>query len=183
MKKQNQKKRVRDVYQFTVKDIDGNEVSLEDYRGKVLLIVNSGITCGYNYQYDDLEDLYRKYKKEGFEILEFPCNQFGVRAEGSNAEIAEYRTTHFGISFPLFAKITIKGKEADPLFAYLESQSKGRFRFQRRIKWNFTKFLLNRNGKLVMRYEPTVEPRDFDRKIKELAFSRIGREADNWADS
>ncbi|MBQ9866038.1 MAG: glutathione peroxidase [Lachnospiraceae bacterium] len=166
------------VYDFTVKDRKGNEVSLNDYEGKVLLIVNTATGCGFTPHYDPLEKMYKDFKDRGFEILDFPSNQFANQAPGSDDEIHQFCTMKFGTEFPQFAKIDVNGDNADPLFAYLagekpfEGFGKGlknaalnkfadmnnkAFGDKAYIKWNFTKFLIDREGKVLARFEPTVD--------------------------
>ena len=136
------------VYDFTVKDNTGHEVSLSDYKGKVLLIVNTATRCGFTPQYKDLEPLYHKYHAQGFEILDFPCNQFGQQAPGTIQEIHSFCTANFDIHFPQFDKIDVNGENAHPLYIWLKAQAGGGD-----IKWNFTKFLVGRDGKVIKRYE------------------------------
>ncbi len=136
------------IYDFRVKDNLGREVSLSDYRGKVLLIVNTATRCGFTPQYKDLEPLYQKYHSQGFEILDFPCNQFGQQAPGSIQEIHQFCTVNFDIHFPQFDKIDVNGENAHPLYIWLKEQAGGGD-----IKWNFTKFLIGRDGKVIKRYE------------------------------
>ena len=136
------------VYDFTVKDNTGHEVSLSDYKGKVLLIVNTATRCGFTPQYKDLEPLYQKYHAQGFEILDFPCNQFGQQAPGTIQEIHSFCTANFDIHFPQFDKIDVNGENAHPLYTWLKAQAGGGD-----IKWNFTKFLVGRDGKVIKRYE------------------------------
>ncbi len=166
------------VYDFTVKDRKGNEVNLSEYKGKVLLIVNTATGCGFTPHYDPLEAMYRELRDKGFEILDFPCNQFANQAPGNDDEIHEFCTVKFGTEFPQFAKIDVNGETADPLFAFLATEKpfagfgKGlkmkaldtfakmnnkKFGDKAYIKWNFTKFLIDREGNVVARYEPTVE--------------------------
>lgn len=154
------------LYDIQVKEANGNEVSLKDYEGKVLLIVNTATGCGFTPQYEGLQKLYDKYKDQGFEILDFPCNQFGNQAPGSNDEIHEFCTLKYNTTFPLFSKIDVNGKNADPLFVYLKENSKGFLGSN--IKWNFTKFLVDRNGNVLERFAPTVEPEKIEDKIAEL---------------
>ena len=167
------------IYDFTVKDQNGKEVSLEQYRGKVILVVNTATQCGFTEQYARLEKYYKKMKDDGFVILDFPCNQFGAQAPGSNEEIHAFCTSHYNVTFPQFDKIDVNGPDASPLFVWLKSQ-KGfegfdldnpigkrldqAFRKQDPdydknpdIKWNFTKFLIDREGNVVMRIEPTSD--------------------------
>ena len=169
------------IYDFTVKDMQGNDVSLSQYQGKVLLIVNTATGCGFTPQYDGLQDLYEKYQDKGFEILDFPCNQFANQAPGNADEIHQFCTLKFGTDFPQFAKIDVNGETADPLFAYLATEKpfegfgKGlknvalntfskannkAFGDKAYIKWNFTKFLIDREGKVIARFEPTVDMKD-----------------------
>lgn len=155
------------IYDFTVKDAKGNDVSMADYKGKVLLIVNTATGCGFTPQYDGLQDLYEKYNPQGFEILDFPCNQFGNQAPGTEEEIASFCSSRYGITFKLFAKIKVNGEGAEPLFEYLKSQKKGMLG-SANIKWNFTKFLVDKDGNVVERFAPTDKPESIDSKIKEL---------------
>ncbi len=155
-----------ELYDFKVNDYKGNEVSLEKYRGKVLLIVNTATKCGFTPQYDALEALYAKYKEQGFEILDFPCNQFFKQAPGSSEEIHEACVLRFMIAFDQFEKIDVNGKNEHPLYRYLKDNcevDKGK-----NIKWNFTKFLVDRNGKIVNRFAPTDKPESFEEDIKAL---------------
>ena len=154
------------IYDITVKDTKGNGVSMSEFRGKVLLIVNTATGCGFTPQYDGLEALYAKYKEQGFEILDFPCNQFGNQAPGTEEEIVTFCKMKFGVSFRQFKKIKVNGDEEDPLYTYLKEQKSGVG--GRKIKWNFTKFLVDREGNVVERFAPTVEPAKIDSKIKEL---------------
>ena len=154
------------VYDFIMKDAEGQDISLADYKGKVLLIVNTATGCGFTPQYNGLEDLYEKYKDQGLEILDFPCNQFGNQAPGSNAEITEFCAINFGVSFKQFSKIEVNGPGEAPLYTWLKSQKGGVLNSN--IKWNFTKFLLDREGKVVERYASTVTPERIEARIKEL---------------
>lgn len=154
------------IYDYTVKDNKGNNVSLLDYKGKVLLIVNTATKCGFTNQYKGLQELYKKYQEQGLEILDFPCNQFLHQAPGSAEEITTFCTGRFGIKFKQFAKIKVNGKDEEPLYTYLKSNSKGIL--GKRIKWNFTKFLVNREGKVVGRFSPNEKPEDLEEKIKKL---------------
>ena len=151
------------IYDFKVKDYKGNEVSLEQYKGKTLLIVNTATKCGFTPQYDGLEALYAKYKDQGFEILDFPCNQFLFQAPGTSEEIHDACVLRFMIAFPQFDKIKVNGKDADPLYVYLkENAPEGK---QGKIKWNFTKFLVNKEGIIVDRFEPAETPESFEDKV------------------
>ena len=177
---------MKTVYDFTVKDIQGGDVSLSDYRGKVLLIVNTATGCGFTPHYEPLEAMYREMKDQGFEILDFPCNQFANQAPGSDDEIHEFCTVKFGTDFPQFKKIDVNGDTADPLFAWLagekpfEGFGKGlklaalqkfadmnnkAFGDKAYIKWNFTKFLIDREGRVVARFEPTVDMEDVRKAV------------------
>lgn len=154
------------IYDFTVKNNKGEDVSLSEYKGKVLLIVNVASKCGYTKQYSGLQALYEKYKDKGFVILGFPCNQFANQEPGSDAEILSFCQVNFGVTFPLFKKIKVNGKEADPLYVYLKEQAKGVL--GNSIKWNFTKFLIDRDGNVLDRYESKTTPEDLDSIIAEL---------------
>ncbi|XP_028759838.1 probable phospholipid hydroperoxide glutathione peroxidase [Neltuma alba] len=155
------------IYDFTVKDIRKNDVSLSTYRGKVLLIVNVASLCGLTEtNYKELNALYEKYKDQGFEILAFPCNQFGKQEPGTNEQIEEVACTKFKAEFPIFDKIAVNGKEASPLYKFLKHQKKGIFGDG--IKWNFTKFLINKEGKVVDRYAPTTAPMKIEKTIQSL---------------
>ena len=154
------------IYDYVVKDRNGNDVKLSDYKGKVLLIVNTATGCGFTPQYEGLENLYNKYKSKGFEILDFPCNQFGNQAPGSNDEINEFCTLKYHTTFPRFAKIDVNGKNEDPLYTYLKSQKKGLL--NKNIKWNFTKFLVDKEGNVVDRFDSMTTPEKIDSKIEEL---------------
>ncbi|MCR5010247.1 MAG: glutathione peroxidase [Clostridia bacterium] len=154
------------VYDFVMKDAEGADVSLADYKGKVLLIVNTATGCGFTPQYNALEELYEKYKDKGFEILDFPCNQFGGQAPGTDAEITEFCTINFGVSFKQFSKIDVNGESEAPLYTYLKGEKGGIL--GTKIKWNFTKFLVDREGNVVERYAPTVTPERMEPKIVEL---------------
>lgn len=151
------------IYDFSVKTRDGKEVSLKDYEGKVLLIVNTATGCGFTPQYKGLQELYNKYKDKGFEILDFPCNQFANQAPGNNEEIHTFCTGRFGITFPQFGKIDVNGKNEDPLYTYLKKQ-KGGF-CSSKIKWNFTKFLVGKDGTVLKRFAPTATPESIEKFI------------------
>ena len=169
------------IYEFKVKDRKGNEVSLSDYAGKVLLIVNTATGCGFTPHYNPLEAMYKEFRDQGFEILDFPCNQFANQAPGSEEEIHSFCTMKFGTEFPQFAKINVNGEDANPLFAYLATEKpfegfgKGiknaalnkfadmnnkKYGDKAYIKWNFTKFLVDRQGNVMARFEPTVDMKD-----------------------
>ena len=154
------------IYDYKVKDAKGNEVSLEDYKGKVLLIVNTATGCGFTPQYDGLEKLYKDYREQGLEILDFPCNQFGNQAPGTEEEIVSFCQLKFGTTFKQFAKIEVNGENEAPLYTYLKSQKKGVG--GSKIKWNFTKFLVDREGNVTDRFGSTTTPAKIESKIKEL---------------
>ncbi len=155
-----------EIYDFKVKDNEGQEVSLKEYEGKVLLIVNTATGCGFTPQYEGLQNLYKKYNEKGFEILDFPCNQFGGQAPGTAEEIASFCDARFGITFKQFAKIDVNGENEEPLYKFLKSQKGGVFGND--IKWNFTKFLVDRKGNVVERFGSTTTPEKIDKKIEEL---------------
>ncbi|OFI46680.1 glutathione peroxidase [Floricoccus penangensis] len=154
------------IYDLKVKDIKNEDVSLADYKGKVLLIVNTATGCGFTPQYEGLEELYKKYSDKGLEILDFPCNQFGHQAPGSNEEIQEFCQLKYDTSFKTFAKIDVNGENEDPLYAYLKNEKGGLA--GKKIKWNFTKFLVDSEGNVVKRYAPTTEPKDIEKDIVKL---------------
>ena len=180
---------MKNAFDFTVKDRKGQEVSLSEYRGKVLLIVNTATGCGFTPHYEPLEAMYRELREKGLEILDFPCNQFANQAPGSDEEIHEFCTVKFGTEFPQFAKIDVNGETADPLFAFLAAEKpfagfgKGlknaalkkfsdmnnkAFGDKAYIKWNFTKFLVDREGKVVARFEPTTDMADVRKAVENL---------------
>ncbi len=153
------------VLDFKVKDQKGNDFALSEFKGKVLLIVNTATGCGFTPQYKGLEALYEKYKEAGFEVLDFPCNQFFKQAPGSDEEINEFCALRYNTQFPRFKKLEVNGKNADPLFVYLCSQNpKGKVI---KVKWNFTKFLVDKEGNVIGRFEPTTKPEDIEEAIKE----------------
>ncbi|MDE6724720.1 MAG: glutathione peroxidase [Ruminiclostridium sp.] len=175
------------VYDFTVNAQDGTDISLSDYKGKVLLIVNTATGCGFTPQYDELQDIYEEFKEQGLEILDFPCNQFGGQAPGDDEEIHSFCTGRYGITFPQFSKIEVNGENAIPLYKWLtentsfEGFGKGPmalmmsgvakkmdkdYKNNGNIKWNFTKFLIDRNGNIAARFEPT-DMKSLKEKIKE----------------
>ena len=152
------------VYDFTVKDQKGNDVSLSLYKGKVLLIVNTATGCGFTPQYDGLEALYEKYKDQGFEILDFPCNKFFHQAPGTDEEINQFCSLRFNTQFPRFKKIEVRGENASPLFKWLCAQNdKSKYSA---VKWNFTKFLIDREGNVIARFEPKDKPEKFEEVVK-----------------
>lgn len=154
------------VYDFKVKNDKGEEVSLEKYKGKVLLIVNTATKCGFTKQYDGLEDLYKKYKDQGFEILDFPCNQFANQAPGTIEEINGFCALNFGTSFDRFDKIDVNGENEAPLYTFLKEEKSGLG--PKAIKWNFTKFLIDKNGQVVKRYGSQKKPENMEKEIEEL---------------
>lgn len=155
------------IYAFSANDINGQTISLADFAGKVLLIVNTASRCGFTPQYRELESLYRKLQNQGFEVLAFPCNQFGRQEPGSNRQIAEFCQTSFQTSFPLFAKIDVNGEQAHPLFRYLKSAAPGALGSQA-IKWNFSKFLIDQRGQVVKRYASITSPKAIQADIERL---------------
>lgn len=155
-----------DLYDIKVNDMDNIAVSLSDYKGKVLLIVNTATECGYTPQYNGLQELYKKYQGQGFEILDFPCNQFGGQAPGSEAEIHDFCTIRYKITFRQFAKIDVNGENESPLYTYLKKQKSGFLGSN--IKWNFTKFLVDRNGDIVDRYGSAETPEKIEPEIVKL---------------
>lgn len=181
---------MKTVYDFIVKDRKGEEVSLKEYNGEVLLIVNTATKCGFTPQYEELEKIYAKYHKQGFEILDFPCNQFGQQAPGTDESIHEFCKLNYGTEFPRFKKIKVNGEEEEPLYTFLKSQkgfagwdpqhkltaileemlSKEDADYKQKpdIKWNFTKFLIDKKGNVVERFEPTTDLKVIEKKIEEL---------------
>ncbi len=155
------------LYDHEAQTLDGKPVSLSDYRGKVLLIVNTASRCGFTPQFTGLEALYRKYKDQGLEILGFPCNQFGAQEPGNAEEIASFCSLTYDVTFPMFAKTEVNGPKAHPLYTFLKSQKKGLLGSEG-IKWNFTKFLADRNGRVVERYAPTTTPEQLDAAVAAL---------------
>lgn len=153
------------VYDFRARTIDGRDVSLGEFRGKVLLIVNVASRCGFTPQYRGLENLYERFGESGFEVLGFPCNQFRNQEPGSEAEIKDFCDLQFGVRFPLFSKIDVNGPAAHPLYEFLKKSKPG-FLGTRRIKWNFTKFLIDRQGQPVKRYSPTTSPAAIEKDIQ-----------------
>jgi glutathione peroxidase len=179
--------KIMSIYDFTVKDVHEKEISLGSYKGKVLLIVNTATGCGFTPQYEGLENLYSKYKDQGFEILDFPCNQFLGQAPGTNDEIVSFCQLNFGVSFKTFSKIEVNGDNADPLYEYLKSEApvdldngqmdslRNKLKehnfvalTEKEIQWNFTKFLIDQEGNIINRFAPTIIPEDIDLKISNL---------------
>ena len=178
---------MKNVYDFTVKDRSGNDVSLNEYQGKVLLIVNTATGCGFTPHYDPLEAMYRDLRDKGFEILDFPCNQFANQAPGDADEIHSFCKLKFGVEFPQFAKIDVNGENTEPLFAFLATEkpfvgfgngiknaalkkfadmNNKKFGEKTYIGWNFTKFLIDREGKVIARFEPTVDMKEVSAAVK-----------------
>jgi glutathione peroxidase len=150
-----------------MKSIDGKDIKLSSYKGKKILIVNVASKCGYTPQYDGLEKLYKKFKDQGLVILGFPCNQFGGQEPGSNEEIQQFCQLNFGVTFPVMAKIDVNGSQAEPLFQFLKQQAPGVLGTEM-IKWNFTKFLVNKQGQVIKRFAPTTEPAEIESEIQKL---------------
>ncbi|WGD54356.1 glutathione peroxidase [Bradyrhizobium sp. CB1650] len=154
------------IYQFKANSLAGEEVPMRRFEGQVLLIVNTASKCGFTPQYRGLEDLYRDFSARGFSVLGFPCNQFGAQERGQAREIQEFCSTHYDVTFPLFEKIDVNGANAHPLYEYLKRQQSGLLGAS--IKWNFTKFLVDRGGKVVARYAPTARPEGLRHQIETL---------------
>jgi glutathione peroxidase len=155
------------VYDFSAARLDGSQQSLADYRGRVLLIVNTASACGFTPQYAGLEALYKKLEPQGLTVLGFPCNQFGAQEPGDAAEIGAFCQKNYGVTFPMFAKIDVNGPGAHPLFQYLKKE-KGGILGTEGIKWNFTKFLIGRDGEVVARYAPQAKPEELEAPIRKL---------------
>lgn len=159
------------IYDFTVKDQNGKDVKLSEFKGKYLLIVNTATQCGFTKQYAEMQHMYNKFMDEGFVILDFPCNQFGEQAPGSDAEIHNFCTQQFNITFPQFKKIDVNGENALPLFTWLKAQKGYEGADNSDIQWNFTKFVIDKNGKVVKRFEPTTDMYDVQEFIYRLMFN------------
>ena len=155
------------IYDFKFNNAQNEEVLMSDYKGKVLLIVNTASKCGLTGQYEGLETMYEDLKDKGLEVLGFPCNQFGAQEPGTNTEIQEFCQMKFGIKFPVFDKIDVNGETAHPLYKYLKSEAPGLLG-SKAIKWNFTKFLVNKDGKVLKRFAPTDKPESIQKEIKKL---------------
>ncbi len=153
------------IYDFKANTISGTEISLNDYKGKTIVVVNTASKCGLTPQYEGLEEMYQKYKDDGLVILGFPCNQFGQQEKGDANEIQEFCQVNYGVSFPMFEKIEVNGKNAHPLFKYLKKELSGGI-FGSRIKWNFTKFVIDKNGDPVKRFAPTTKPEKMEAFIQ-----------------
>ena len=158
---------MKTIADFTARLPNGEEVSLADKQGKVLLVVNTASKCGFTPQYDGLEALWRQYEDRGFEVVAFPCNQFGGQEPGDAGEIESFCKVNFGVSFPLMGKIEVNGDAATPLYQWLKAEAPGIFGTQK-VKWNFTKFLIGRDGKVVKRYAPTAKPGALEADIERL---------------
>ena len=157
---------MKKFYEHAAKDLQGKEISMDEYRGKVVLVVNTASECGFTPQFEGLEELFKKYKEEGLVILGFPCNQFGKQEPGDEKSIAEGCVVNYGVTFPMFSKVDVNGKEAHPLFKYLKKELGGLL--GSKVKWNFTKFLIDRNGKPVKRFAPIIKPESLEKDIKQL---------------
>ncbi|MBJ6137590.1 glutathione peroxidase [Marinobacter litoralis] len=155
------------IYDFSAKDAKGNDVAMADYKGKVLLIVNTASKCGFTPQFEGLQELHSELGAKGFEVLGFPCNQFMNQDPGSNESITEFCSLNYGVDFPMFAKIDVNGDGAHPLYRFLKKEAKGLMGSEK-VKWNFTKFLINKEGQVVRRYAPTVKPADIRNDIEKL---------------
>lgn len=155
-----------EFYNFTARDINGKEVSMNEYKGKVLLVVNTASKCGLTPQFEELESLYKEYKDKGFEILGFPCNQFAKQDPGSNKEIGQFCLINYGVTFNMFEKIDVNGETAHPIYKYLKNEAKGIL--SKEIKWNFSKFLIDGEGNVIKRYSPTTKPLKLKEDIENL---------------
>lgn len=155
------------AYDFDATSLDGMPRPLREFQGKVLLVVNTASKCGFTPQYEGLEKLFQKYQAQGLEVLGFPCNQFGTQEPGSQAEIGAFCEKNYGVTFPMFEKIDVNGEAAHPLYRWLKSSAPGVLGTQG-IKWNFTKFLIDRSGKVVARFAPVTKPEDLDKDVAKL---------------
>ncbi|PCM45514.1 glutathione peroxidase [Marinobacter sp. ANT_B65] len=155
------------VYDFTARDINGNEKKMSDYQGQVLLIVNTASKCGFTPQFEGLQSLYDELGPRGLEVLGFPCNQFLNQDPGDDAAISQFCSLNYGVNFPMFSKVDVNGEGAHPLFQFLKTEAKGLLGSEQ-VKWNFTKFLIGRDGKVVRRYPPTTKPEDIRADIEKL---------------
>lgn len=155
------------IYDFSATTLDGTERTLQDFSGQVLLVVNTASHCGFTPQYEGLETLFRKYRQRGFSVLGFPCNQFGAQEPGGSAEIAQFCTRTYDVTFPLFAKIEVNGPATHPIYQFLKTKAKGLLGSEA-IKWNFTKFLVDRQGNVACRYAPTTAPKELEPDIEKL---------------
>ena len=157
----------KNIYDYVVKDANMNEISIGSFKNKVLLVVNVASKCGFTYQYEGLQNLYSKYAEDGLEVLGFPCNQFKGQESGTNEEIQFFCTEKYDVSFNVFNKIDVNGKDADPFYNFLKNERPGIMR-SKNIKWNFSKFLVNKNGEVVKRYGPTTKPESIESDIIKL---------------
>ena len=155
------------IYEYSVKDKDDSEIKMGDYRGKTLLIVNTASKCGFTPQYDGLNQLQKKYADQGFSVLAFPCNQFGKQEPGSNSEIQDFCSLNFDVSFPVLAKIDVNGENEEPLFGHLKSEKPG-IMGSKGIKWNFTKFLVDKNGEVLKRFSSKTTPSEIEKEIESI---------------
>ncbi len=155
------------IYDFSAQTVSGQKQALSDYKGKVLLVVNTASKCGFTPQFAGLEELYERYKDKGLEILGFPCNQFANQDPGSNEEIQEFCQLNYGVTFPMFGKVDVNGGDAHPIFKFLKKEAPGALGSQR-IKWNFTKFLIDSEGNVLKRYAPTDKPKAIEKDIAKL---------------
>jgi len=155
------------IYEFSATNIKGQEVNLSDYQDKVLLIVNTASKCGFTPQFEGLENLHKELEQQGLVILGFPCNQFGNQDPGGDGQIEEFCQLNYGVSFPMFSKIDVNGSDAHPLYTYMKSQAKGLLG-SKNVKWNFTKFLVNREGQVIERYAPNDKPESIKADILKL---------------
>lgn len=153
-------------YDFSAVKMNGETVSMSDFKGKVVIVVNTASKCGFTPQFEGLEKLYENYKDQGLEILGFPCNQFANQDAGENSEINEFCQLNYGVTFPMFQKIKVNGKEAHPLYQFLKKEAKGAL--SGTIKWNFTKFLIDRKGNVIERFAPKTEPKEMEEEIQKL---------------
>lgn len=157
---------MKTIYDFTAKSNKGKEVDLSQFKGQVLLIVNTASKCGFTPQYKGLEDLYKKYKDQGLAIIGFPCDQFGHQEPGNNEEIASFCEMNYGVTFPIMEKIEVNGEQASPIFKYLKIKAGGLF--GSRIKWNFTKFLISKDGQVIKRFSPIKNPKSLEKLIERM---------------
>jgi glutathione peroxidase len=155
------------IYDFSAKALDGKETPFQDFSGQVLLIVNTASKCGFTPQYEGLETLFRKYQARDFSVIGFPCNQFGAQEPGDSAEIAQFCSRTYDVTFPMFAKIDVNGPQAHPVYGFLKARAKGLLGSEA-IKWNFTKFLVDRKGDVIARFAPTSTPKDIEPEIEKL---------------
>ena len=155
------------IYEYKVRDKDNSEIKMSEYKNKVLLIVNTASKCGFTPQYDGLNELHRKYADQDFSVLAFPCNQFGKQEPGSNEDIQEFCSLNFDVSFPVLAKIEVNGDNEEPLYRHLKSEQPG-IMGSKGIKWNFTKFLVNRDGKVLHRFAPKTTPAEIEKEIESI---------------